>query len=360
MKQILCLSHTPWQARPTRIQQLFARMSDVHILFIEPAPARGEPLPEQGRRVRAHITVYTLPPSSAAVGGPELRRRRALGRAAAFLRDVAARHGFRAPVLWCTAPEQVFLAERIPHQGLVYDCASEWPEAALEAEGELAGQADVVFAASQGLVRRLSLCSDNIALLPNGVNPLMFSRPDLAPPPELRSLAAGGPVFGRLGDLDSRVDLKPLLTAALRHSEWTFLLMGRVTKPVAAALAPYRNISLTGPVNAVEVPDHLSACRVLFDLNRTDRLGSDIVPAHIYEYLATGKPIVTMSAPDTPEPFPELIYTAYGETGFIRRCQAALKEPDTLAEHRRDCAGQCSWSGRAAEVERILESTGLF
>ena len=359
MKQILCLSHTPWQARPTRIQQLFARMSDVQILFLEPPPARGGPLPEQGRRVRAHITVYTLP-AAAAADAPELRRRLALARAAAFLKDTAARHGFHAPVLWCTAPEQVFLAERVRHRGLVYDCALEWPEAALDAESELAERADVVFAASQGLARRLSPCSDNIALLPNGVNPLMFAREDLDPPPELRSLAGGGPVFGRLGDLDSRVDLKPLLTAALRHSEWTFLMMGRVTKPVAAALTRCRNIILTGPVNAVEVPDHLSVCRVLFDLNRADRLGSDIVPAHIYEYLATGKPIVTISAPDTPEPFPDLIYTAYGETGFLRRCQAALKESDALAGQRKACASQCSWSGRAAEVGRILESTGLF
>ena len=359
MKQLLCLSHLPWQARPTRTQQLFARMSDTQILFFEPAPPRGAPAPEQGRRVRAHITVYTLP-AALDPPGPELRRRRAMARCVSMIQEAAQRHHFRSPVLWCTAPEYAGLARRLTQAGLVYDCAQEWGEAFLADESELVSRADVTFAASPGLAERLSPCSDNIALLPNGVNPLMFSRGELAPPEALAGLA-GQTVFGRLGDLDSRVDLSPLITAALRRSEWTFLLLGRVTKPAAKALAHYPNIILAGPVSAVEVPDCLGLCRVLFDLNRADRMGSDIVPAHIYEYLATGLPIVTMAAPDAPEPFPELVYTAYDGTGFLRRCQAALKEDSAaLAPRRRELAAQAAWSLRAAEVERILEATGLF
>lgn len=357
MKQILCISHQPWQARPTRTQQLFARMTDVQILFFEPSPLRGSPAPEQGRRVRPHITVYTLPP--VARSGPELLRRRAAGRCTDFIRSTAAHHRFRTPVLWCTAPEQSALSARLPFGGLVYDCAREWGEEFLEDESELVSRADVTFAASPGLVQRLSPCSDNIALLPNGVNPLMFSRGEFSPPEHLAGLA-GQTVFCRLGDVDSRLDLSPLITAALRHSEWTFLLLGRVTKTAAKALAPCRNVILAGPVSAVEVPDCLSVCTALFDLNRADRLGCDIVPAHIYEYLATGKPIVTMAAPDTAEPFPDLIYTAYDDTGFLRRCQAALNEDGSLTDLRRDLAGASAWAVRAREVERILESTGLF
>ncbi|MDE6260992.1 MAG: hypothetical protein K2M42_09080, partial [Oscillospiraceae bacterium] len=69
MKQILCLAHAPWRARPDRTQQLLTRLGDAQILFFEPAPRKGEPMPEQGRRVRAHITVYTLPSGGAARPG---------------------------------------------------------------------------------------------------------------------------------------------------------------------------------------------------------------------------------------------------------------------------------------------------
>ena len=41
MKQILCLAHAPWRARPDRTQQLLARLGDAQILFFEPAPRKG-------------------------------------------------------------------------------------------------------------------------------------------------------------------------------------------------------------------------------------------------------------------------------------------------------------------------------
>ena len=360
MKQIVCLSHSPWQARPNRTQQLLTRLNDVKVLFFEPPLPKGAPQPEQRRRVRAHITVYTLPSPLL----PNLERvtlqRRNYARSADFIQKAMTRHHFREPVLWCTAPDQAIYLDRLAYRGLVYDCAREWGEEFVDQESDLTSHAEVVFAASPGLVDRLSPCSDNIALLPNGVNPLMFAREEFSPPPYLAALA-GRPVFGRVGDITSKVDLSPLLYAASSRPDWTFLLMGRVTKPAAQRLERHPNIILTGPVNAVELPDHLSVCAVLFDLLRLDRLGCDIIPARIYEYLATGKPIVTMIEPDQVESFPDVIYTASDNAGFLRRCARALEEsPELVSARRIEYARQAAWANRAAEVSRILESTGLF
>ena len=360
MKQILCLSHSPWQARPNRTQQLLARLNDVQVLFFEPPVRKGVPQPEQGRRVRSHITVYTLPSPLLPGLDRTALQRRSLAKCTDFIQRVMAHHRFREPVLWCTAPDQASYMDRLAYRGLVYDCAREWGEEYLDDESDLTAHAEVVFAASPGLVQRLSPCSDNIALLPNGFNPLMFSRDEFTPPPELARLK-GRTVFGRVGDLTSKVDLEPLISAAGAQPDWTFLMMGRVTKPAAARLEPYPNILLAGPVNAVELPDCLSVCTVLFDLLRTDRLGSDIIPSRIYEYLATGKPIVMMEEPEQVEPFPDVIYTAYDGTGFLRRCRKAVLEDSQIAGPRRlEYARQASWASRAAEVNRILENTGLF
>ena len=359
MKQIVCLSHSPWQARPNRTQQLLTRLNDVKVLFFEPPLPKGAPQPEQGRRVRAHITVYTLPSPLL----PNLERvtlqRRNYARSADFIQRAMTRHHFREPVLWCTAPDQAIYLDRLAYRGLVYDCAREWGEEFVDQESDLTSHAEVVFAASPGLVDRLSPCSDNIALLPNGVNPLMFSRDEFSPPHQLDRLR-GKTVFGRVGDLTGKVELEPLLNAALAHPGWTFLLMGRVTRPVAARLSSLPNVVLTGPVNAVELPDCLSVCTVLFDLLRSDRRGSDVLPSRVYEYLATGRPIILMREPDQPDPFPDVIYTAYDSTGFLRRCRQALGEDGSLAPARLEYARQASWANRAAEVNRILEGTGLF
>ena len=360
MKQILCLSYLPWQAQPTRTQQLLARLTDAEVLFFEPPVPRGEPRPEQGRRMRSHLTVYTLP--SPILPGLEtpLFQRRSLNRAVAFIREIMSEHHFRSPVLWCTSPEHVMYLERFPCRGVVYDCHREWGEEFLDEESDLASRAEVVFAASPGLVTRLSPCSDNIALLPNGVNPLMFFRDDLTAPPSVEHLK-GKTVFGRVGDLTAQTELAPMLNAARTHPEWQFLFIGRVTEQAMSRLEALPNVHFTGPVNGVELPDYLSVCSILFDLIQTDLRGCDILPAHIYEYLAAGKPIVMMIEPDQSEPFPEHIYTAYDATGFLRRCDKALSEdPRQTAPLRKACAQRNSWSVRAAEIVRIFESTGLF
>ena len=77
--------------------------------------------------------------------------------------------------------------------------------------------------------------------------------------------------------------------------------------------------------------------------------------------MATGKPIVMMAEPDYQEPYPDVIYTAYDSIGFLRRCLKAMEETsEVLYQQRKVYAEQSSWSNRVAEIERILESTGLL
>lgn len=56
------------------------------------------------------------------------------------------------------------------------------------------------------------------------------------------------------------------------------------------------------PLN--EVPDWLFRCDVLLELLREDRPDSDVISGRLYEYLSTGKPIVSMLWPEQVEIFP--------------------------------------------------------
>ena len=359
MKQIVCLSHHPWSARPERTQQLLARLSDAQILFFEPPGASREGRPDDGLRVRANITVYPLPPLLLKKLDQGWARRYDQARIARRIQTVMARRHFREPVLWCTTPENVFLLDHLAYRCLVYDCHREWDELPLDWESDLTAAADVVFAASPGLRQRLLPCSDNIALLPNGANPQMFLRDGLEPPASVRALSQ--PVFARVGDVTADLELAPLVHVAQRRPQWTFLLLGRVSQHALQALSPLPNVVLAGPVPAVELPDYLSGCQVLFDLVHSRRRGSDVVPSRVYEYLATGKPIVTMLPPEQTEPFPDAVYSAFDPNGFLRRCQLALDEDDdSLPARRIGYAQRAAWSLRAREIARILGDTGLF
>lgn len=358
MKQIVCLAHSPWSSvRPDRTQQLLTRIDGAKILYFEP-PGRSSKEARDGIRVRPNITVYSLPPLLLNGADHRWLHLQNQKRIRSHIKKLMDRHHFRSPILWCTTPENALMIEQIPYQCLVYDCHREWDDLPTEMESDLTFAADVVFAASQGLKDRLSPCNDNIAILPNGVTPRMFLRDGLTAPPRLASFPS--PVLARIGDLPADLELEPLLYAAQRRPDWTFVLLGRVSRTAAQTLAPFSNIHLLGEVPSVELPDYLSCCDVVFDLIQRKRRGSDILPSRTFEYLATGKPIVSMIEPELVEAFPDVIYTAYDSNGFLRRCQTALNENGSFSANRRlEYAQNASWTQRAKEISRILEAAGL-
>lgn len=79
-------------------------------------------------------------------------------------------------------------------------------------ESNLAYRADLILAASPGLEERLSLCNDNIACIPPGVDFPLFSmvgQTRLPFPADLKPLTILGPVLGYLGPIDARLNLTP-------------------------------------------------------------------------------------------------------------------------------------------------------
>jgi len=360
LKQFVCVSSDPWQAVPTRTQQLMTRLRDAEVLFFQPAGPDGGHR-RSGRLVRPGLTVYTLPPILEVDEKYSYLFRRGVARHTKFIGEALERHCFREPVLWLTGPRQVHLLDRLPFQGLVYDCDREWTGLPLRWESDLALAADVIFAASPLLADRLAPCNDNIALLPNGANFPMFSRTDTDLPPELKGVSA--PLFGYAGTVWRDLDLFPVWEAARRHPDYAFVFVGRVEEgnPLTGDLRELPNVAFLGHKPPVELPDYLCRFDVCLDLYRARAVGGDILPQRLYEYLSTGKPIVSMLWEDQVEFFPDVVYGAHTHAEFVRMCEDALAETGAWARTRRQEYGRAAaWSERAAEVCRILESIGLY
>ena len=361
LNQYLCLANEPWQGVPTRTQQLLTRLRGAQVLFFEPpAPPGSRAHKRPGRRVRPGLTVYTLPPVLDVDEQHSYFFRRRTGKLSRFILRAMDRHRFREPVLWCTCPDQVHLLDSLPRRALVYDCDREWTGFPLRWESDLALEADLIFAASQGLADRLSPCSDNIALLPNGANFAMFHREDRDEPWELRRLTH--PVLGYAGTIWRDLDLTPLIRAAQAHPNCTFVVVGRQEgNPQLPALTSLGNVALLGECHPAELPGYLDGFDVCLNLLRTRQRGSDVLSPRIYEYLSTGKPIVSMLFADQVEPFPDVIYNAHTPQEFSRLCGRALAEQGDWARRRRQDYGAASaWSRRADQVARILETIGLY
>lgn len=357
MKQILCLSIHPWSATPKRTQQLMSRFRDVQILYFSPAEHwRDQSYRQKGRKVRPNITAYTLPPPLF----PENRWHLPIHinqykRLAKFIREKAAYHRFHSPLLWTTCPDQIHLLDLLDYDGLVYDCGQQWDEFPPEWEGGLSHVADVVFAASPTLADGLAPCSTNIALLPNGVTYPLFSAPH-------RNFKNTHPLFGWAGTIRPGLDLAPVLYAAQTRPNWNFVLLGpQQENPLLPKLSRLPNVLLPGPCTLDQVPDCLCRCDVLLDLLHTDRPEDGVVPTRLYEYLSTGKPIVSLQWPDQVEQFPDVVYAAHSKSEFLHMCEQALQEdPNFVSSRRRTYGASATWSSRTDEVMRILTTCGLL
>ena len=363
MKQILCLSQEPWSNRlPGRTQQIVSRLRDTQVLYFSPAQSpRDRSYRKKGRQVRPNVIAYTLPPIPpyASERFPRLFRM-AWDRIGRYIQEQSGRRRFSGPLLWTTHPRHVHLVDRLEYGALVYDCDRVWDGFPGHWEGSLAQAADVVFAASPLLRDRLSPCSSNIALLPNGFNRPLFDanarRPDPMP-------GVTAPLLGWAGAIREGLDLSPVLYAAQARPDWGFLLLGEADRrnPFLRQLNKLSNVYLPGPCLASEVPDWLFRCQILMDLPRTDRPFDEVVSPRLYEYLATGRPVVTMLWPDQVEQYPGVVYGAHDLEEFVTLCDHAMAEvPGGFAGLRQQRAAGASWPRRVDEVERILTTAGLL
>lgn len=363
MKQILCLADEPWSnTLPGRTQQIISRLRDTQVLYFFPAQTpTDKSFLKKGRQVRPNVTAYTLPPIRFPIAeAHRLAFQMAWNKVSRYIQAISFRRRFSEPLLWTTHPHHVHLLDKLDYSALVYDCDRDWEGLPPHWEGSLAQAADVVFAASPLLADRLSPCSANIALLPNGINLPLFS-PNAARPDPLPGVTA--PIFGWSGTIRAELDLSPVLYAAQARPDWGFLLLGAVERenPFLRRLDQLSNVFLPGPRPVTEVPDWLYRCDVLIDLLRTDRPYDDVTSPRLYEYLATGKPVVTPLWPGQVERFPDVVYNAADHEEFVTLCAHALEEaPGFVSQRRMDQAAAAAWSWRAGEVERILTTAGLL
>lgn len=361
MRQLVCLSGEPWAQVPTRTQQLMSRMRDTEVLFFEPPAPRGDKSWKQpGRKVRPGVIVYTLPPILTDDPAKGLLYRYSRSRVTRFLQSKLERHRFKEPVLWCASPAGAEYLDAIAYRGLVYDCYQDWPGLPEQWESDLAVAADVVFAASPDLVSHIAPCNANVALLPYGVNYPMFAKDGLPKPEALRDIK--GPILGFVGTLWEDLDLSPALKAIRSHPDCTLVLIGPDRgNRLLSELLDEPNVRWLGPAAPVDLPDYICNFDVCLYLLRRTHLYDDVIHSRMFEYLSTGRPVVAMLRPGQVEDFPDVVYGAHSPAEFSLMCSSALEEAGRWAFDRRRAYGQAAaWSERAKEVNRILESIGMF
>ena len=382
MKQIVCLATSPWFPVPTRKQQVMSRIQDAEILYFDPSVSVIAPLKDkkarpmltaykkEGFRPQKNITVYSLPPVL-----PFFNKSRAINRVnqkriAAYVRKIMKRHGFEKPLLWVYSPVTVDAVEHIPHSALVYDCVDRhsaygglMDPALVDAEElELAGKCGMVFATAAPLAERLRAANPKARFIPNGANFERFYQASQPQPVPSELAALPHPIFGFVGALQPCIEYGFVEHAAKAHPEWSFVWIGG-EKPGAdvSALKALPNCHFLGLKPNEQLPQYLAHFDVCLNLFASGPLSKDVSPLKFYEYLATGKPIVSTRQPDQILQYAPLIHIADTADEFVEKCAEARSDtqPDRVRA-RIEEGRKSSWDARVEQMCEILRSEKIL
>ncbi|MDY5015297.1 MAG: glycosyltransferase [Eubacteriales bacterium] len=377
--RIVCLSSSNWYPYPTSKQEIMRRM-DADVLYFDPPVTLLAPLRDPAARARLtawrqeqpqpqeNIHVRALPPVL-----PFGNRFRFINRVnqaflARHIRRVMRENGIGDDaVLWTYLPGHCDLIRKIPARARVYTCVDRHsgykgqinPALVDHMEAVLAENCDAVFATAQGLYDTLVRVNPNTTLVPNGANYELFSRAQ-QPLPVPEALAdIKGPVLGFIGALQECIDYPLLRRAAQMCPDCTFVFIGREHRDAAVdEIRDLPNVRLLGLLPQSELPAYLARFDVCLNPFRSGSLSRDVSPLKFYEYLATGKPVVSTPEPVQVREFADAVYIADGPDAFIGQIRAALEKDTPEKRQRRiDYARACSWDARAARFAEVLAHT---
>lgn len=385
---IFCLSPVRWDALYQRHQQIMSRMARHNlVLFIDPFT----PLPEAVLRQRVPRPVRRISPGLLVLSSLSLAtstdypRLQAglLKRVASRASGIAARMNPGGPrILWLARHDCWPLKDHLKPDLVCYDCADahwafslghrdqelhsgddQWsppPESAGRRaqvihlqETETLKQADLVFAVSETLVKRIGLVNKSVHHVGNAADKSLFDYSDRKP---VRARGERGAI-GFAGALFQWVDLELLTLAAREFPERLFIAAGPV-RPGCHRISIPENLCFAGTMDYRNLPGFMAGLDLGIIPFRVNDLTRASDPIKAYEYLAMGLPV--LSTPIYPGQGAAFsCHLSIGKTTmhFIRALELLLAKGEkgddpALLEERR--ASVPDWDDRCLTISSLL------
>lgn len=232
-------------------------------------------------------------------------------------------------------------------------------------EKRILGNADITFVVSDVLYERKKKFGRNIHIIPNAADIRHFgSARDESTNLAKEITVIPHPIIGYIGNLTNRIDFELILGLAKAHPEWSIVLVGGVTTQLQkkanqtnfASMQQEANVYVLGPKHYEKLPNYLKAFDVcLIPYSTDDPFNIHCSPLKLYEYLATGKPIVSTNLPAA-LPFDGLVRIAASKKQFERHViEALLEQEETMLQKRLEVAQENSWEKRTEKIIELIK-----
>lgn len=312
---------------------------------------RIDPLGERGRLFQIHLNLKGAP--GIYFGMPDAAQVDAMR---ASLARLLAWTGTTSSISLVQHPFWTPLIRAVPNAKVVYDCMdhhagfNDNANGVLEAEACLVTSSDLVVVTSAWLLEEIAPRARATALVRNAGEFRFFE----SPPAQVFRDPGGRRVIGYYGAIAEWFDTDLIRAVALANPEAQVILVGSDTSGAGEALADLPNVRMVGEVPYAELPYWLhgfDACLLPF---KVIPLTMATNPVKVYEYLAAGKPVVSVDLPEMAQ-FEGLVRTARDVAGFVDAVVEVLKEgPGSQVAARQAFAAGQSWAHRAEALDQAI------
>ena len=161
-------------------------------------------------------------------------------------------------------------------------------------------------------------------------------------------------VVGYIGIINKEIDVDLLEYILASYPGVDFIMIGHAANErlidINKLTAQYGNLHYLDERNYKDIPGYMSDFDVLINIKKNDYTTAGGESQKIYEYLLTGKPIVSTPVPPA-DRFTDLMYVASDKFQFAEFLKIALEEDNVeLREKRVKVAQDNSWAKRADVV----------
>jgi glycosyltransferase involved in cell wall biosynthesis len=273
-----------------------------------------------------------------------------------------------SPVLWIYNPEQFELIGKFDECLSIYHCIDEFTagtsglkkQIIKQLENLLVARADIVLANSLPTYQNKLAINRNTYRLSSGVDFDIFDSPQISN--DVLSIFSNipHPRIGFVGNLNERIDFHLIQVLVTQRPTWSFVFVGDTyplspDHPSIKHLNSMTNCYLLGKKNYSQIPAFIQQFDVCVMPFVRDERAYYRSPLKLYEYFASGKPVVSTPMPEAEE-FSKFIYLAESPERFLAELdKAILEKDDSLVQQRKQVARQNSWDTKVDLILKIIQ-----
>lgn len=280
------------------------------------------------------------------------------------IKMIMAKFGVRYPLVWTFLPNSFGVVRRISKRALIYYCVDDMsafknvPAYVIhKLDEELTKKADMVFAVSKELFEKKRLLNKNTFYSPHGVDFELFNKAVTENPAEkpVEIPDIPKPIIGFYGLISSDwIDYGLVKFISDKRPDWSFVFVGKIDR-IKDSPPEAKNIYYI-PVKPYE---ELYRYSRLFDAAilpfNVNKLTIHSHPLKILEYLAAGKPVVSIKIPEILK-YEDVIEIAEDREDFLNKIEKCLKNNSQESIGKRvKLASQNSWEKRFDEIHNIID-----